>query len=119
MELRIEIGGGSGLNRRPLRSEVPVEETWRLEDLFGSDEEWEAALKSLDAGIPAVAQYMGRLKDGPRLMAECFEAAENLIRRAAPVGSTLTSVLRKTVQSGPIKHDGPFSGDAGPDRGSG
>ncbi len=86
MELRIEIGGGSGLNRRPLRSEVPVEETWRLEDVFGSDEEWEAALKSLDAGIPAVAQYMGRLKDGPRLMAECFEAAENLIRRAAPVG---------------------------------
>ena len=74
------------MSRRPLRSEVLKEETWRLEDLFESDDQWAAALKALDAGIPAVAQYMGRLKDGPRQMVECFEAAENLMRKAAPVG---------------------------------
>ena len=82
----MRIRGGPELSRRPLRSEVLKEETWRLEDLFESDDQWAAALKALDAGIPAVAQYMGRLKDGPRQMVECFEAAENLMRKAAPVG---------------------------------
>ncbi len=69
----MRIRGGPELSRRPLRSEVLKEETWRLEDLFESDDQWAAALKALDAGIPAVAQYMGRLKDGPRQMVECLK----------------------------------------------
>lgn len=31
----------------PSRSEIPVEDTWRLEDIFASDEEWEKSFKKL------------------------------------------------------------------------
>ena len=31
------------------RSEIPVEDTWATEDLYATDEAWEAELATLDA----------------------------------------------------------------------
>src|SRR5699024_6850404 len=43
------------------RSDVPVEHTWNLEDIFATDNEWEEALKELKAEIPELKSYQGKL----------------------------------------------------------
>ena len=35
------------IEKRPVRSEVPADLTWNLDDLFLSDLEWEAALEEM------------------------------------------------------------------------
>jgi len=48
-------------NRIPKRSEVPVENTWRLEDIFPSDEAWAEAYERAGELIPRIAAFRGRL----------------------------------------------------------
>ncbi len=67
--------------RRLTRAEVPVEETWNLDDLFSTPEAWEQALKELERDLVTVTQYKGRLSEGPKiLLATCF-AQEALYQR--------------------------------------
>lgn len=49
------------------RSELDPAFQWDLSSLFGSDEEWENALKKLDDEIPAVAAYQGKLTDAENI----------------------------------------------------
>jgi len=53
----------------PLRSQVPIEETWDLESIFPTPEGWEAAGKELTGYIPRLAAYQGKLKDPQTLYA--------------------------------------------------
>ncbi|MCS1351080.1 oligoendopeptidase F [Mechercharimyces sp. CAU 1602] len=48
-------------NRLPLRSEVEEKDTWRLEDIFATDELWEEEFHKLAKMIPQVEQYKGKL----------------------------------------------------------
>jgi oligoendopeptidase F len=67
--------------RRLTRAEVPIEETWNLDDLFPSTEAWEKALQEVERDLVTVTQYKGRLSEGPKiLLAACF-AQEELYRR--------------------------------------
>ncbi|MDC3413675.1 oligoendopeptidase F [Terrihalobacillus insolitus] len=45
----------------PKREEISVEKTWKLEDIFESEEEWEQELKALKEKIPSFGQYQGKL----------------------------------------------------------
>jgi len=36
----------------PARAEIPEEYTWRLEDIFASDEEWEKEFKEIQKLLP-------------------------------------------------------------------
>lgn len=63
------------------RNEVPVEQTWKLEDLFPSPEAWEAERKAIEADLPAVTQYKGRLAEGPATLALALKAFEGLMER--------------------------------------
>lgn len=45
------------------RNEVPVERTWRLEDIFATDTEWEEELNSLKGEIPKITEYQGKVAD--------------------------------------------------------
>ena len=47
----------------PKRSEVPLESTWRLEDIFATDEAWEQELAKLKQDIPQIEQYKGKLSE--------------------------------------------------------
>ena len=48
------------------RSEIPVEDTWALEDLYATDEVWEQELASLAEDEADLTSFAGRL-------AECAE----------------------------------------------
>ncbi len=71
---------------RLARSEVPVDETWRLDDMFQSMEAWEAELAAVERIIPQVAEFQGRLG-----MAQAF--SESVTRR----WSCLQGGLRRSL----------------------
>lgn len=69
------------MTARSVRSEVPLDETWRLDDLFPSMEAWEAERAAIEQMIPRVAEFRGRLGEGPQVLLECSEALESLMMR--------------------------------------
>ena len=50
-------------NKIKKRSEIPVEDTWAIEDLYPSDEAWEETLQTLEADKNTLAGYDGRLSE--------------------------------------------------------
>ena len=75
------------MSKQILRSEVPLEETWRLEDIFPTKEDWEKELKEVENLIGTVTVFKGRLGEGPKVLLECLEAQENLLIRLAKVAA--------------------------------
>jgi len=63
----------SDTNVLPLRSEVPLEQTWNLERLFPTPEDWEAACRELSNMLPRLAAYQGRLSESPQRLIEFLE----------------------------------------------
>ena len=47
----------------PARKDVPAKDKWDLSSIYKSDDEWEAALKSLPELTKKAAAYKGRLGD--------------------------------------------------------
>ncbi|MGA9225740.1 MAG: oligoendopeptidase F, partial [Mesobacillus sp.] len=58
------------VEKRLVRSEVPVESTWNLDDLYVSDKAWEAALEDIQAEITKFAGFKGTLHTGPKALLE-------------------------------------------------
>jgi oligoendopeptidase F len=67
------------------RSEVPVEQTWNLSDLFESEAAWEAELEAIQNEIGSVTQYKGRLAESPKTLLACLQAKDALSERATRV----------------------------------
>ena len=53
----------------PLRSEIPVEDTWATEDLYATDEAWEADLAELEKAGKQLADFAGKLAGADSLYA--------------------------------------------------
>ncbi|MFS0820577.1 oligoendopeptidase F [Bacillus sp. 1P02SD] len=70
-----------------LRSEVPVEQTWNLEDLFETDEAWERELSSVQLDIQTVTQYKGRVGETAKSLFDCLVAKDALQERVMRVMS--------------------------------
>lgn len=66
------------MSKRLTRAEVPKELTWNLADLFPTPQDWEAGLASVEACLPTVTRFKGRLGQGPTVLLECLEAREAL-----------------------------------------
>lgn len=60
------------------RSEIPVEDTWAVEDLFVSDEAWEQALTALLPEKDALAAYAGRLAESAHTLCEYLTRMEQV-----------------------------------------
>lgn len=75
------------MQKRLLRSEVPVEMTWDLTHIFPTVEAWEAAFAAVESGISCVTAFRGRLGQGPAAFLACLEAEEELRKRFIPVMS--------------------------------
>jgi oligoendopeptidase F len=60
----------------PARAEVPFEQTWALESVFATPDDWNAACKELEAMLPSLAAYKGRLVEGPQALLECLAIYE-------------------------------------------
>ncbi|MGE5674301.1 MAG: oligoendopeptidase F [Mycobacterium leprae] len=66
---------------RLTRAQVPTEQTWNLTDLFESEEAWQKEMAAIEGAFPTVAQYEGKLGEGPQVFLNCLEAEEALYAR--------------------------------------
>ena len=63
-------------NKIRQRSEIPVEDTWAVEDLYSTDEAWEAELATLDTDKQTLCGYAGRLGESGKVLFDYLFAAE-------------------------------------------
>ncbi len=73
------------LPTRLTRAQVPVEETWRLEDLFPTPQDWEQELQAVERDIVTVTHYKNRLGEGSQVLLDCLAAWEKLYIRLVRV----------------------------------
>ncbi|MBN1352219.1 oligoendopeptidase F [candidate division KSB1 bacterium] len=62
------------------RSEVPVEDTWKLTDLYASNADWRAAKDNLAARLGEFPQYQGKLAESPAQLLACLNLMSDLHR---------------------------------------
>ncbi|MFS0862828.1 oligoendopeptidase F [Fredinandcohnia sp. 179-A 10B2 NHS] len=68
-----------------LRSEVPVEQTWNLRDLFETEEAWENELEAVQRDLTTVTQYKGRVCENATSLLSCLVAKDALLERVVRV----------------------------------
>ncbi len=62
----------------PARKDVPQEETWNLESIFPTLEAWHAAYQDVEARLPAIGEFKGRLGESPQTLLRAIKTAEQL-----------------------------------------
>ncbi|MDF2630625.1 MAG: oligoendopeptidase [Symbiobacteriaceae bacterium] len=60
------------MSKRLTRQEAPIEQTWDLEGLYPTTAAWEADLAKVEASLPTLAGYQGRLGEGPATLLACL-----------------------------------------------
>ena len=63
-------------NKLPKRSEVDVELTWKLEDIFSSESEWEKALSEAMSLADEIAGFTGRVGESAESLYKVLETYE-------------------------------------------
>jgi oligoendopeptidase F len=66
------------VSTKPLRAAVAMEETWRLEDLFATPDDWEAELNQIALDYDGLTQYLGRLHEGAGVLLAGLDREEQL-----------------------------------------
>jgi oligoendopeptidase F len=61
----------------PLRSEIPVEQTWDLASVYATSADWEAACAELAGQLPRLAAFRGRLAEGPATLLAFLEPMQD------------------------------------------
>ena len=69
------------------RAEIPVEETWAIEDLFATDEAWNQELDTLPADTQELASYKGMLGNDARTLLEYLQKMERIDCKTERLGS--------------------------------
>ncbi|KAF0197176.1 MAG: oligoendopeptidase [Bacillota bacterium] len=73
------------MSKQLKRTEVPVEQTWDVSDIFATVEAWEAELGALPELVSNVTTFKGRLGEGAKVLLGCLDAQEALQTRAVKV----------------------------------
>ena len=77
------------------RHEIPVEDTWATEDLFATDEAWEAELESLSSDQAELVSYAGKLgQSGKTLYDYLYKSEQTDVK----VGLLANYAMRKGDQ---------------------
>jgi oligoendopeptidase F len=71
----------SQVKKLPTRNEVPVEDTWRLEDIFTNDEAWEKEFQEVKDLLPGVQNYQGKLGESAEQLYEALQYQDKLLER--------------------------------------
>lgn len=60
------------------RSEMPIEDTWRLEDIFASEADWDAACTHIKEETASISSYAGTLGKSAESLAKALAAQSSL-----------------------------------------
>lgn len=85
----------------PKRSDVKVEETWNLQDLFQTEADYEKAVTALEEDVRTYAEkFKGNITDAHTAV-EALKGYEQIIQQMVPVG-TYTNLSASTDQTDDI-----------------
>jgi oligoendopeptidase F len=65
----------------PARKDIPVEDTWRLEDIFPSDDEWDKAFEEVKNLIPEVKEFAGKLHESADTLYKALSLQDKLLEK--------------------------------------
>ncbi|MHC8517519.1 oligoendopeptidase F [Sporosarcina sp. ITBMC105] len=82
-------------NKVLTRDQVKVEETWRLEDIFETDEAWEQAFKEIETLSEKAPSFKGTLADSPEALYDALAYRDNLYEK---IGKLYTYAHLKSDQ---------------------
>ncbi len=74
-------------NKLRKRSEIPVEDTWAIEDLYASDEAWEQTLLTLEEDKNNLVSFAGHLADSGEKLYGYLENMERVNAKAELLGN--------------------------------
>lgn len=75
------MGNEAAVKKLPTRSEIKVEDTWRLEDIFPTDDAWEKEFQDVKELVPGVTAYQGKLADSANVLYEALQKQDQLLER--------------------------------------
>lgn len=67
----------------PSRSELHLEDTWNAASVFPTLSAWETEYQTVQAQLPTLATYQGRLSQDAAILAEAFDTFLQLVNRAS------------------------------------
>ncbi|MBM7661926.1 oligoendopeptidase F [Bacillus mesophilus] len=73
--------------KRPSRSEVSEQSTWKLEDLFATYQDFEAAIEKVLTDLPTVTQFKGKLGENSEQLLKCIKAQEVLQEKVVRIAT--------------------------------
>ncbi len=77
----------SEIKKIPMRSEIPVEDTWAVEDLYPTDEAWEQDLAAIQEEAKKLVTYAGRLGESGQTLYDYFIQSEVSEEKAGRLGN--------------------------------
>lgn len=77
----------SEINKIRQRNEIPVEDTWAIEDLYPSDEAWEAELATVDADREEMSAFAGRLAQSGETLYRYLSKSEQVDAKLSLLGN--------------------------------
>ena len=80
-----------------LRKDQKVENTWDLESIFKTNEDFWNQFKEVEKLIPEIKQYRGKVKEGAKGLLEVFKAEEDMSLKMEQL--TIYAFLRKDQDS--------------------
>ena len=69
----------------PARAEISVEDTWRLEDIFASDEAWESAYKEVKEELTKAGQFQGKLGESAESLFNALQFQDSVLEKLGKV----------------------------------
>lgn len=69
------------VKKLPSRSEIKTEDTWRLEDIFATDEAWEKEFKDIQSALPKLAEFKGKLGESATTLFEALSYQDEVMER--------------------------------------
>jgi oligoendopeptidase F len=73
----------SKVKKLPSRSEIKVEDTWKLEDIFASDDGWEKEFEEVKALIPQMEKFKGKLGESAQTLYDALQEQDELTMRVS------------------------------------
>ena len=81
------------------REEVPVEQTWRLEDIYPDEALWEEELQEAKSVAAKVKEYEGRLCESAQNLYEALKLYDDCSLKLDRVGATTRTQAIPTIRS--------------------
>ncbi|MDQ0418648.1 oligoendopeptidase F [Croceifilum oryzae] len=75
----------SKAKKLPKRSEIATPDTWRLEDIFATDDAWEQEYRDIKATLPQFAEFQGKLGSSADILFQALHIRDQVSERLGKV----------------------------------